>query len=64
VASITIRRLDEGVMARLRLRAASHGWSMEEEVREILKAEAQAKIRTQTQLGDGDPPADCSAWRS
>jgi len=38
VASITIRRLEEGLKARLRLRAARHGRSMEEEAREILKA--------------------------
>ena len=35
MASITIRRLDDGVKARLRVRAARHGRSME--AREILK---------------------------
>ncbi|MFN0171930.1 MAG: FitA-like ribbon-helix-helix domain-containing protein [Bryobacteraceae bacterium] len=38
MASITIRRLDESLKARLRVRAASHGRSMEEEARHILKA--------------------------
>ncbi len=38
MASITIRRLDEGLKSRLRIRAASRGRSMEEEAREILKA--------------------------
>lgn len=38
MASITIRRLDDTVKTKLRLRAASHGRSMEEEAREILKA--------------------------
>ena len=38
MASITIRRLDDAVKANLRLRAAGHGRSMEEEAREILKA--------------------------
>lgn len=38
MASITIRRLDDAVKARLRMRAAVHGRSMEEEAREILKA--------------------------
>jgi plasmid stability protein len=38
MASITIRRLDAAVKARLRVRAASHGRSMEQEAREILKA--------------------------
>jgi plasmid stability protein len=38
VANITIRRLPESVKARLRVRAAHHGCSMEEEARQILKA--------------------------
>ena len=37
MASITIRNLDEAVKAKLRVRAARHGHSMEEEAREILK---------------------------
>ncbi|MEX2304153.1 MAG: hypothetical protein WD733_24630 [Bryobacterales bacterium] len=37
MASITIRRLDEAVKSRLRVRAAHHGRSMEEEARAILK---------------------------
>ena len=35
MASLTIRNLDETLKRRLRLRAAGHGRSMEEEVREI-----------------------------
>jgi antitoxin FitA len=38
MASITIRRIDDSVKARLRVRAASRGRSMEQETREILKA--------------------------
>lgn len=38
MASITIRRLDDAVKAKLRVRAAVHGRSMEEEAREILRA--------------------------
>jgi antitoxin FitA len=38
MASLTIRSLDDTVKLRLRIRAASHGRSMEEEAREILKA--------------------------
>jgi plasmid stability protein len=38
VASITIRDLDPELKARLRVRAAQHGRSMEEEVRVILRA--------------------------
>lgn len=36
--SITIRQLDESVKKRLRLRAARHGTSMEDEARRILRA--------------------------
>lgn len=38
VASITIRQLETSTKIRLRMRAASHGRSMEQEAREILKA--------------------------
>ncbi len=38
MASITIRRLDEKLKARLRIRAAQHGRFMEQEAREILRA--------------------------
>ncbi len=38
MASMTIRKLDEGLKRRLRIRAAEHGQSMEEEAREILRA--------------------------
>jgi plasmid stability protein len=37
MASITIRGLDDAVKKRLRVRAARHGRSMEEEARAILK---------------------------
>lgn len=37
MASITVRNLDEGLKARLRIRAARRGRSVEEEVREILR---------------------------
>ena len=37
MSSITVRNLDEGVKNSLRLRAARHGWSMEQEVRQILQ---------------------------
>ncbi|MCG5535284.1 FitA-like ribbon-helix-helix domain-containing protein [Ectothiorhodospira mobilis] len=37
MASITIRNLDEDLKRRLRIRAAEHHRSIEEEVREILR---------------------------
>jgi antitoxin FitA len=37
MASITIRNLEDDVKRRLRVRAAEHGRSMEEEARDILR---------------------------
>ncbi len=37
MASLTIRKLDDSVKAKLRVRAAEHGRSMEEEARAILE---------------------------
>jgi plasmid stability protein len=37
MASLTIRNLDESLKADLRIRAARHGCSMEEEARQILR---------------------------
>ena len=45
MASITIRNLDEKLKQRLRMRAAHHGRSMEDEVRDILRV-ALAEERT------------------
>ena len=38
MATLTIRQLDEKTKTRLRMRAAHHGRSMEEEAREILRS--------------------------
>jgi antitoxin FitA len=37
MASITIRNLDDALKSQLRVRAAQHGRSMEDEAREILR---------------------------
>jgi plasmid stability protein len=37
MASLTLRNLDEEVKARLRVRAAEHGRSMEDEARHIIR---------------------------
>jgi len=37
MASMTIRQIDEALKQRLRVRAATHGHSMEEEARDILR---------------------------
>ena len=51
MANITIRNLDDALKRKLRIRAAEHGQSMEEEVREILR---QA-------VGEASPPRDLAA---
>jgi plasmid stability protein len=49
MASMTIRNLDDRVKARLRVRAAGHGRSMEDEAREIL---ASALAEEPTRAGN------------
>jgi antitoxin FitA len=49
MASMTIRNLDEKLKARLRMQAAKHGRSMEDEARDILRsALSTASVRTAT----------------
>ena len=48
MANLSIRRVEEDVYRRLRVRAAEHGVSMEEEVRQILARAVAAPDR----LGD------------
>lgn len=43
MTTLTVRRLDPEVKERLRLRAARHGHSMEEEVRQILEQACAAQ---------------------
>jgi plasmid stability protein len=52
VSTITIRDLDPEVKERLRVRAAQHGRSMEEEVRVILRSAIAETSVTPTRLGD------------
>ena len=56
MASITIRNLDKDVKKRLRIQAAMHGHSMEEEARIILKSVLSRESR--------DPDDLASAIRS
>ena len=48
MASLSIRKLDDDTYKQLRIRAAQHGVSMEEEARQILKRAVAAPER----LGD------------
>jgi plasmid stability protein len=50
MAAITIRNLDDELKRRLRIRAAEHGRSMEEEVREILQAGLTSEPMTGAEL--------------
>jgi antitoxin FitA len=48
MASITIRNLDESLKRRLRIRAARHGRSMEEEARDVLRLALAKENRVPT----------------
>jgi len=50
MASITIRNLDEDIKARLRVRAAERGRSMEEEAREIIRCALSERRRERQSL--------------
>jgi antitoxin FitA len=50
MASITIRNLEEHLKGKLRIRAAEHGRSMEEEARHILRAALAEKTAAPTNL--------------
>jgi plasmid stability protein len=51
MASITIRNLDDDLKKRLRLRAAEHGRSMEEEARDILRETLSKQGTSRGQTG-------------
>jgi len=52
MATLTIRQLDERTKARLRVRAAEHGQSMEEEAREILRSALLSRPNLNDNLAD------------
>lgn len=54
MATLTIRRLDDRTKAKLRVNAAHHGRSMEEEAREILRnaLSAVASSRDERSMGE------------
>ena len=51
MASITVRNLDDGLKRRLRIRAAENGHSMEQEVRDILRAALEREAAPEGNLG-------------
>ena len=67
MASITIRNLDDGVKTRLRIRAAEHGRSMEEEARVILRMRSRrrpARTTSPAPSARASPPSMGWTWSS
>ena len=50
MATMTIRNIDDQLKARLRVQAAKHGRSMEDEARDILRAALSIESTRQTSL--------------
>ena len=55
MATLTIRNLDDPLKAKLRVRAAEHGHSMEEEVRVILRKALAQESAAQDVLAKDNP---------
>jgi plasmid stability protein len=51
MAQVVVRNIDDDVKARLKQRAAQHGWSMEEEVRQILRKAVAEPRQAAVKLG-------------
>lgn len=52
MAVMTIRNIDDATKKRLRVRAAMHGRSMEDEARDILRAALSTEPRSHRDLGE------------
>jgi plasmid stability protein len=52
MATITIRKIDDKTKMKLRIRAAHHGCSMEEEAREILRVSLNEPVQQQENLAE------------
>jgi Plasmid stability protein len=51
MAQVIVRNLDENLKAAIKQRATRHGWSMEEEVRQILRRAVNEEPTPKTRLG-------------
>lgn len=51
MAQVIVRNIDDDIKAGLKQRASQHGWSMEEEIRQILRRAINEKAQTRTKLG-------------
>lgn len=52
MASMTIRNIDDSIKTRLRIRAAQHGRSMEDEARDILRVALSSGVAQPVHLVD------------
>ena len=51
MAQFIVRNIEDDIRDKLRARARLHGWSMEEEIRNILRKAAMERNNTQQGLG-------------
>lgn len=51
MAQVIVRNIEDDVKASLKARAIQHGWSMEEEVRQILRRAVSVEALEQPKLG-------------
>lgn len=64
MSTLTIRNIEQVIKDKLRMAAAAHGRSMEEEVRTILRnVLAQPTAHSTQWLGEPHSRSVCSYWR-
>ncbi len=51
MAQVIVRNIEDEVKNSLKARASQHGWSMEEEVRQILRRAVSAEVQVRPKLG-------------
>ena len=51
MAQVIVRNIEDAVKAGLKARAFQHGWSMEEEVRQILRRAVDEEAQARPRLG-------------
>ena len=51
MAQVIVRNIEDDVKAGLKARATQHGWSMEEEVRQILRRAVSEEAQARPRLG-------------
>ena len=51
MAQVIVRNIEDDLKAGLKARASQHGWSMEEEVRQILRQAVSTAAPARTRLG-------------